>query len=334
MLKIYSFILISMKEKKNFLFRLWLVWLAVASVVIASFTNASPNNYDNIISYWYVYVPTPWSQQISSLNYWRQVVNNVNYDIICIKNWYAWTNTWDLKLLVCDWNPTITLSSSFDTNLSSNSSYCINWWTIPYVNSTTNVSNSNLYCYSWYHIIYVFRNYTWATQSQTISYFWFNTLWFSWFYSCPSCPTCPSQYTSQECQTEYSLIPVSSVDQSYCESNNLCPSWWSSDCPNVWVSNLFINDIFHPWAFNVIINIPQEIDWDYAYTWSWSNFNLDIVWYNVDYTKVQDQIDIQNYKPTTDELSQIVSEIVPLFVPWLAIILLLYFIFRFIKKIF
>ena len=27
-------------------------------------------------------------------------------------------------------------------------------------------------------------------------------------------------YTSLECQTEYSLIPVSSVDQSYCTSNN------------------------------------------------------------------------------------------------------------------
>ena len=151
--------------------------------------------------------------------------------------------------------------------------------------------------------------------------------------------------TSLDCQTQYNLIPISSVDQAYCINNFpvIAITWVNQDycvsndlCPmnSNWVSNLFINDIFHPWAFNIIINIPEEIGWDYAYTSSWYNFNLDIDRYNVDYTKVQDQIDIQNYKPNSDDLSQIVSEIIPLFVPWLVIILLLYFIFRFIKKIF
>lgn len=142
-------------------------------------------------------------------------------------------------------------------------------------------------------------------------------------------------YSSQQCQSEYNLIPIDEVDSSYCESNNLCLS--SSDpidCPNVWVSNVFINDLFHPWAFNIVMNIPQEIDRDYAYTNSWNNMNIDIVGYNVDYEKMQEVIDTQNYKPNSDDLSTIVSQIVPLFVPWLCIILLLYFIFRFIKKIF
>lgn len=142
-------------------------------------------------------------------------------------------------------------------------------------------------------------------------------------------------YTSQQCQTAYSLIPISSVDSSYCTSNNLCPSWWTPwDCPNVWVSNIWINDIFHPWAFNVIMNIPEEIDRDYAYTNSWQNMNIDVVWYNVDYDYIDWVVDSQNYKPNSDDLSSIVSQIIPLFVPWLCIILLLYFIFRFIKKIF
>ena len=144
----------------------------------------------------------------------------------------------------------------------------------------------------------------------------------------------PSQYTSLQCQTEYSLIPISSVDSNYCTSNNLCPSSSPSDCPNVWVSNIWINDLFHPWAFNIIMNIPEEIDWDYAYTNSWQNMNIDVVWYNVDYDYINDVVDTQNYKPSSSDLSSIVSQIIPLFVPWLCIILLLYFIFRFIKKIF
>ena len=140
--------------------------------------------------------------------------------------------------------------------------------------------------------------------------------------------------TSLECQTQYSLIPISSVDSSYCQSNNLCPS--CPVCPEVssWFSNVYINDIFHPSAFNIIINIPEEIDWDYAYTGSWTNLNIDVVWYNVDYTYINDIVDTQNYKPSWEDLTNIVSSVLPLFVPGLVIILLIYFIFRFIKKIF
>lgn len=118
--------------------------------------------------------------------------------------------------------------------------------------------------------------------------------------------------TSLECQTEYNLIPVSSVDSEYCESNNLCSS---SECPSYtwdltpWVSNIFINDVFHPWAFNVIMNIPEEIDRDYTYTNSWTNFNLDIVGYNQDEEYIQSVIDVQNYKPTSEDFTRVFSNI-------------------------
>ena len=132
-------------------------------------------------------------------------------------------------------------------------------------------------------------------------------------------------YTSLQCQSEYSLIPISEVDSSYCQSNNLCPSWWTpSDCPNVWVSNLFINDIFHPGAFNIIMNIPEEISRDYAYTNSWYNFNLDIEWYNVDYEKMQSVIDKQSYIPTNEDFQNIILLIWPY---WKIII---FFVFLFI----
>lgn len=161
----------------------------------------------------------------------------------------------------------------------------------------------------------------------------------SWYIlpsECPSssCPSCPSQYTSLECQTEYSLIPINDVDSAYCESNNLCSSSDSPiDCPNVWVSNLFINDIFHPWAFNVIMNIPSEIDWDYAYTNSWNNINIDIVWYNQDEEYINAWIDTNNYKPTSSDFTNIFTKFSGfwgLLVATLFVILIFYFI----KKIF
>lgn len=141
-------------------------------------------------------------------------------------------------------------------------------------------------------------------------------------------------YTSLECQIEYNLIPIEEVDSAYCESNNLCPAWWTpSDCPNVWVSNLFINDIFHPWAFNVIMNIPSEIDWDYAYTNSWNNINIDVVWYNQNEEYINAWIDTNNYRPTSSDFTNIFSNFSQfwgLLVATLFVILVFYFI----KKMF
>lgn len=143
----------------------------------------------------------------------------------------------------------------------------------------------------------------------------------------------PIVYDSIKCQTEYSLIPISSVDQEYCTSNNLCPS---QDCPvwTWWISSVYINDILHVGAPFIYMNIPEEIDWDYAYTQWWTNMNIDVVWYNQDTEKIEWIITVQNYKPNSSDFTSLVSNAIPLFVPWLCIILLLYFIFRFIKKIF
>ena len=139
-------------------------------------------------------------------------------------------------------------------------------------------------------------------------------------------------YTSQQCQTAYSLIPISSVDSSYCTSNNLCPSWWTpSDCPNVWVSNLFINDIFHPGAFNIIMNIPEEISRDYAYTNSWYNFNLDIEGYNVDYEKMQSVIDNQSYIPTEEDFQNIIAILTP-YTKIIVFFVFLFIVWAWIKK--
>lgn len=169
------------------------------------------------------------------------------------------------------------------------------------------------------------------------STYWFcsseHTVYFSSFDWCSFTIDCYNftEYTSLQCQTEYSLIPISEVDSSYCESNNLCSSSECPDNPNVWTSNLYINDVFHPWAFNVIVNIPEEIDRDYAYTNSWSNFNLDVVWYNQDTEYIESLIDINSYKPTSEDFTSVFSlfwEYWWLLVACLFVILLFYFIKR------
>lgn len=113
--------------------------------------------------------------------------------------------------------------------------------------------------------------------------------------------------TSLQCQTNYSLIPISSVDQNYCTTNNLCPT--CPDCPSgsSWVSSLYINDILHVWSPLIYLNIPQEIGWDYEYTQWGTNMVIDVEGYNVDYDKIQWIIDVQNYKPDSDDLSDVFS---------------------------
>lgn len=143
-------------------------------------------------------------------------------------------------------------------------------------------------------------------------------------------------YTSLECQTEYSLIPVSSVDQNYCTTNNLCPSCPSCPDTPVWswgISNVYINNILHVGAPNIIMNIPEEIDWDYEYTQWWNNMNIDVVWYNQDTEYIEWLIDVQNYKPTSDDFSNtfwLFSSYWWLLIATLFVILIFYFI----KKLF
>lgn len=160
--------------------------------------------------------------------------------------------------------------------------------------------------------------------------------WFQYYFE-EEFQSCPDQYTSLECQTEYNLIPISSITQSYCVSNNLCPTIPDNECWT-WESNnwsaLWINNIQHLGASNIFINIPEEISRDYAYTNNDNNMNIDIEWYNVDYDYINWIINNQNTKPSTDDLNSIITKVLPLFVPWLVIILFIYFVFKFIKKIF
>ena len=178
----------------------------------------------------------------------------------------------------------------------------------------------SLACFSNTNNIYYFRNF----GGCTLSLFYFKQD--EWLI--------PPIFDSLECQTEYNLIPISSVDQNYCTTNNLCPS--CPVCPDtpVWTwgySQLYINNILHLWAPNIIMNIPDEIDWDYAYTQWWQNMNIDVVWYNVDYEKIDSIVQFQNYKPSSEDFQKIIWLLAP-YTKIIVFFVFLFIVWAWIKK--
>ena len=127
--------------------------------------------------------------------------------------------------------------------------------------------------------------------------------------------------TELECMLDYSLVPYDSV----------C-SWNTVDSWDVSWSSLYINEIQHLSSENINITIPSEISWDY--TGDENNFELVINWYNVNTEYIEWIIENQNALPNSEDFNNIITYLLPLFVPWLVLILFIYFVFRLIKKVF
>ena len=125
-----------------------------------------------------------------------------------------------------------------------------------------------------------------------------------------------------ECMTNYSLVPIDSV---VCSSGSDWSTWtqWSA---------LYVNEIQHNSAWIVNITIPEEFNWDY--TWNDEQFDLVISWYNVDTDYIAWIIENQTTLPNDIDFNNIVSVLLPLFVPWVVIILFIYVVFKLLKKVF
>lgn len=135
------------------------------------------------------------------------------------------------------------------------------------------------------------------------------------------------QYTSQECQFEYSLMPISSCNSEYCEMNNLCSViWWS------WSSTLYINDVWHESAPFIYVNIPDEIKRDYL-TWE-QEFTINVEWLNGDQDYINWIIDVNSYRPSSEDFTQTFVWWLTLIFPYIIITAVILFIRRFIRKIF
>ena len=238
------------------------------------------------------------------VNFWNWFNFSVSMnDSIQYKN-----STWVFSVYPVDW--TIKVSNnpvSYVMDFSSYAySYALNWgiwWSTnnPSITSWTyNVSCKDYPCY-----IKLLNR--WVIDV------------FSWYVSCPECEICPEVNTWE--------ILSWSCDTNYCVSNDLCPvSSWVS-----W-SELVINDIVHESAPLINITIPEEYNWDSSV--DENEFTLTISWQNVDYEYVDWIIRTQKFTPDSEDFNSIVTWVIPLLIPWLVIILFIWFIFRFIKKIF
>lgn len=182
--------------------------------------------------------------------------------------------------------------------------------------SSTNLAISfNWYDHWWYT--------NWVDNIDWVGYDWW------WLWICTSPWETRISKTQSDCTISVYWFVYTWVDTNYCVSNNLCPEIpWSSAS---W-SELVINDIVHQSAPLIDITIPQEFAWDY--TVNENEFSMWVSWYNVDTEYIDWIITAQNVKPDSWTLNKIITELIPLFVPWLVIILFIWFVFRFVKKIF
>ena len=130
--------------------------------------------------------------------------------------------------------------------------------------------------------------------------------------------------TSIECQTEYSLIPIESVDINYCVENSLCPA-----CDNI--SQLVINDIEMSGSTVINISIPEELERDYNYDVETNNLEIEIIGYWYDQEKMQQMVNTQYYQPTAEDMNNLIWKIAE-FIPLLAIMLLFVRTWYIIKK--
>lgn len=265
-----------------------------------------------LVSFWYCWTLTlEWSVDKPNLTAWSELFHLTyrnswwtkwSFNIVCRFPNHNWSSVQMDVVLSSEWN-TYNWSYKFWNYFNVSSSSSTSYFDLLVKN---NVATSSTYNFT----------YTCVITSSLIPEA-----------SCPECPVC-EQYTSEECQQEYSLMPINSCNSEYCWLNWLCPEYtWST------MSELYINWINHLGAPIINISIPLEQAWDYEYTWDVMNINLS--WENnVDYEYIDNIIKTQRSTPDDEDLNTIVSWLIPLFVPWLVLIVFIIFIFRFIKKVF
>ena len=187
---------------------------------------------------------------------------------------------------------------------------------------STEMATNVIYCFT--GIVYI--NWESSTNMPTVT--WITA----------PCPSCPSQYTSLECQTEYSLIPVSDVTENYCTSNfylispSDCPvSSWSGDTQ--W-SALFLNNVQYAWASNIYVNISDLLDYSTTYIDSGASFVLDVDWYVADTEYLNDILTVQEYHPDSEDFTTAFVGVLTLWLPYVVVALFVVLIWKLIRKIF
>ena len=287
-------------------FIIWIFWFisfCSADTVILSWENLNTN----------IYITA------RNFEFWNNDFNiNCTFTPDNNSYWYIW---WELKTV----SPDLSLWTSTypDTYFD---------WTQPY-SLTLNWKRQRpwgaYYYYSFLYIQLKIQQFVW-TYHYTCT---LQGTAIKWANSCPVCPTCPDPYTSLECQTEYNLIPIEDIDINYCVWNWLCPneSWTWDFSWDLQFSNIYINNILHPWRQNIFVTIPDYITWDYAFTGD--DFNIYVwSWYDEEY--INSIIKINSYRPTTTDFSDIFISWLTLVFPYIIVALFIVFVWKLLKRIF
>lgn len=196
------------------------------------------------------------------------------------------------------------------------------WYCVVSDSSYSSCSSTYILTNSWYHYLWwiVFCN---DNETRTIHNWWSSSCplfifdWSIFNSDCPDCPTCPEVDT-------WSILSWS-CDINYCVENWLCPtSSWSR-------SELVINNIVHEWRPLINLNIPDYIQRDYTvddnqydvYVWSW---------YDQDY--INSVLEINSYRPDSEDFTQIFVSWLTLIFPYIFVALLILFIWKLLKRVF
>ena len=216
--------------------------------------------------------------------------------------------------------------SSCDVNVTSVEWYSVCKYTIHSDNSTSTTCDTYSPESAYYPSVngpFKFNWFVWGCLSYNPD--WSLTLSLPWWDSCP-------EVNTWEILSWYIL--ESEIDTNYCVWNWLCPNecWsWSDLSGDLQYSNIYINSILHPWKQNIFIDIPDYITWDYSSTGD--DFNL-YVWsgYDVDY--INSIIDINSYRPTSTDFTDIFVWWLTLITPYIVAVLFFILVWRLLKKIF
>lgn len=145
------------------------------------------------------------------------------------------------------------------------------------------------------------------------------------------------QCTQLKCETDYNLIPESSINSEYCEDRfNLidpenCPSsWWTGDIN--W-SSVFVNSRQIEGAENIYMFLPDFLTWDFTYIDSWTTLEIDVEneW-DEDY--IDNILAINTYRPSSEEFAVSFVWGLTLIMPYIIVTLFILFVWKIIKRVF
>lgn len=141
--------------------------------------------------------------------------------------------------------------------------------------------------------------------------------------------TCQNSTWSSNCLETESLLQSCNNDLWMCQSNlSSCMSGGLSG--ENW-SALFVNSLQFPGKPIVNVLIPDYITWDYSD--DENSFNLSVgSGYDVDY--INSVIDINSYRPTSEDFTDVFVSGLTLIMPYIVIVLFIIFTWKLIKRIF